>query len=264
MKKYFYLAVIALACIACNSNSVDSNTRSAVEKLSSSAVSALGKSHDVVVADVTKAGFVKVEGQVPYVGGAPEKRQAKKVSSNNEETYVLNMPDNWEELVNDKSDGAEVAFIDAVIESGKPAVFLVLAFDEDDIFCYAEFTLIAGKNAGAGSLFVSTSEDFFDGLNGENKRWHGSIISYPDNIDEYDESSQEDMYKEYPMEKRDQYEKDVVSAVKKVGYIEERAENYGETDFGYSLFWEVIPETEELKEMGIEPFVTGAGYISLM
>jgi hypothetical protein len=261
MKKYFFLAVAALALLACNPNgAVDPATKTSADQVSANAVSSLGKDRAVVVAEILKAGFVRAE-DVTSQSVPMRNKVAKSImaSSYDSETFILNAPANFSELIKmDEEEGA-IKLIEAVVATGKPCIIITLLFDANDKLAAAEFNLMAAKGIGAGNLFVSCSNDFFKSLTSD-RDWEGSIAQYPENIMA---EPTEDMYHEYTLAERSQYESKLVSAINGSGYIDEaaRCSTEGEKPgYNYMLMWEAVPAAA-LQQEGIPPYVAGSGYI---
>ena len=268
MKKVLFLMVAAVALMACNSNSVDPGTSSSVSQLTANVASAFGKSAAEVKADFEKAGFVQVQ-NAPDLLTKPAfqkiKESIKKPSdAQNTETYVLNAPKNFDELIKRQDEQAFFDLLNKVVDNGKPLVIVVARYNDNNQFTDAQLNLVAGTNINAGTLFINTSKDFFKALAGD-KAWNAEIYVYPTDIDEKNPPKEEDYHFSYELEERSAYESKLPSVVEKTSYITEGGRSEGTESvksIEYGISYSLTPDDTELREMGIKPYVAGGGYIS--
>lgn len=180
MKKYLFMAIAAIVCIACgdNNGATPSSDKKALNAATVQAVDLVGADAATVDKSFTNAGFVKAEVQTQ--ANAPKqfaKKNLAKIVAEEEATevaYVYNLPKNFETMSDEE---AEKYMMD-MFKNGKGIVIVYVSFVDGKAYTYSVSCLLAW-NEKVNTVYCETSDNLYKKLPAADKalriQWFGQV-----------------------------------------------------------------------------------------
>ncbi|MBQ9296249.1 MAG: hypothetical protein IJ204_03550 [Paludibacteraceae bacterium] len=160
MKKILLAVMVAFAFMACNNNgaSVPSNDKKALKAVTSQATELLGQTQETVEQSLTKAGFVKMEGELAQITSRAIARvqKAKTESETIEVQYMYNMPENALQMDEKEAE----AYMNQLLAKGECAVIAV-GFYRNGILGLLSTTVMAPLKDNINLLFTENSDAMY-------------------------------------------------------------------------------------------------------
>ncbi len=190
MKKYFFLAMAAVLCVACNQNeaSVPAKDKAAVKTTTAEAAKLLNQPSADVDKRLVAAGYVKIENSVADAVAERTAAPARKASNPFEEeftdavieTYLYNLPEQYTAFMDFKEedtpklDEDTKKYVEETL-GGNSCIVLVVTFYVDDALVALSTNVVAPIANNINTLFTQCSDGLYSQLNGTSKVWEATV-----------------------------------------------------------------------------------------
>jgi len=190
MKKVLFLAMMALALVACeeksnggggggssdggSSSGGNSATSAALAAATADIVTQIGSDEATVEKNLLAAGYTKMKGQFSAPARMMPKKALKAQAESDEVMieFAYNVPENYNEMTEEEG----MAWLNKTLKSNTQIIFLELTF-VDDMLRASSSNFITGIHSGISKLYTSTSDELYKELSSEAKQnWHGIIV----------------------------------------------------------------------------------------
>ena len=174
MKKILFVSFLAVALMACNSNSADmpKNEKKAFDASTIEAIDMMGDDAATVEAKLVKAGYVLLDEAMPLIA-APAKRVPglKKDRGGDKELYfAYNLPENYDEM----SEEEAIEYINKLLADGNSYIMVTATFEDDELYMMGT-AIMTGIRDKVNYIYTDLSDDLFAQLpSGSMGQWQGA------------------------------------------------------------------------------------------
>ncbi|MBR5676648.1 MAG: hypothetical protein IKX20_00700 [Paludibacteraceae bacterium] len=247
MKKFFFLAILAIGLMACEQNAPDipSKDYSVAKKASKKVISIMGESKSKAESAILKAGF-RIMDDDDFA--APKRLlQLNRAPKEDEDVvcYVYNITEEMEDMRDEE-------VVNALIESKKTAIIFMAAYNNDILWNINGKMIVGAEVDNVNKLYLECSDNLHSNITMLGS-WSGVVIDTEDDAETQTEYTDFDLFFK------------AVAPLNAVTTQESAGcslDMFGTRGFGYAVSWNKPNESEARYQInnGYKTAIAEAGF----